>query len=148
MRRRLVVSTAVIALATVLVLGIPLAFVEANRERADAEARLEREADAVAAAVDDRVERGQAIDAAALRGLVHAGHEIVIHPPAAPPIVLGTPGKGRRISAGSGAAGPARVTASVSASEVNAEVRQRWLLIALLAVGAVGAAVLLALVQA
>jgi signal transduction histidine kinase len=55
---------------------------------------------------------------------------------------------GHRISAGSGAAGPARVIASVSAGEVNAEVRQRWLLIALLSAGAVGAAVLLALVQA
>src|SRR3954465_45319 len=104
MRRRLVLSTALIALAAVLVLGIPLAFVEANRERADADARLEREADTVAAAVDDRVERGQAIGAAAPRGPVHAGHEVVIHPPAAPPIVLGTPVNGRRISAGSGAA--------------------------------------------
>src|SRR3954468_16884383 len=105
MRRRLVLSTALIALATVLALGIPLAFVEANRERADADARLEREADAVAAAVDDRAVGGQGTDARALRGLVPAGHEIVIHPPAAPPIVLGTPVKGRRISAGSGAAG-------------------------------------------
>lgn len=148
MRRRLVVSTALIALATVLVLGIPLAFVEANRERADANARLEREADAVAAAVDDRIERGQPVDAAALQSLVHPGHGVVVRPPGAPAVVLGTPLKGRRISAGSGAAGPARVTASVSAGEVDGEVRRRWLLIALLATGAVGAAVLLALVQA
>jgi signal transduction histidine kinase len=148
MRRRLVLSTALIALATVLLLGVPLAFVEANRERADAGARLEREADAVAAAVDDQVERGQQIDRAPLERLVHHGHEVVIRPPGAPAIVLGTPVHGHRISAGSGAAGPARVSASVSASAVNAEVRQRWLLIALLSIGAVGAAVLLALVQA
>jgi signal transduction histidine kinase len=147
-RRRLVLSTALIALATVLVLGVPLAFVEANRERADADARLEREADTVAAAVDDRVERGRPVDAAALRGLVHPGHEVVIHPPGERAIVLGTPVRGRRITAASGAAGPARVTASVSAGEVDAEVRRRWLLIALLAAGAVGAAVLLSLVQA
>lgn len=148
MRRRLVVSTALIALATVLVLGMPLAFVEANRERADADARLEREADAVAAAVDDRVERGQPIDAAALQALVHGGHEVVVRPPGAPAVVLGTPVTGDRISAGSGAAGPARVTASVSAGDVEAQVRRRWLLIALLAGAAVGAATLLALVQA
>jgi len=148
MRRRLVLSTALIALATVLVLGIPLAFVEAHRERADANARLEREADTVAAAVDDRVERGQALDPAALRGLVRPGHEVVIRPPRSAAIVVGTPVTGRRISAGSGAAGPARVTASVSAGEVEAEVRRRWILIALLSAGAVGAAVLLALVQA
>jgi signal transduction histidine kinase len=148
MRRRLVVSTALIALATVLVLGIPLAFVEANRERADAGARLEREADAVAAAVDDMVERGRPIDPAPLERLVHHGHEVVIRPPGQPAVVLGSPVHGRRISAGSGAAGPARVTAAVSAADVDAEVRQRWLLIALLSAGAVGAAVLLALVQA
>jgi signal transduction histidine kinase len=148
MRRRLVVSTALIALATVLVLGIPLAFVEAHRERADANARLEREADTVAGAVDDRVERGQALEPAALRGLVRPGHEVAIRPPGSAPIVVGTPVKGRRISAGSGAAGPARVTASVSASEVDSEVRRRWILIALLSAAAVGAAVLLALLQA
>jgi signal transduction histidine kinase len=148
MRRRLVVSTALIAVATVLVLGVPLAFVEANRERADANARLEREADSVAAAVDDRLERSQALDPAALQNLVRPGHEVVIRPPGVPAIVVGTPVKGRRISAGSGAAGPARVTASVPAGEVEAEVRRRWLLIALLSAGAVGAAVLLALVQA
>lgn len=148
MRWRLVLSTALIALATVLVLGIPLAFVEANRERADADARLEREADTVAAAVDDRVERGQPVDAAALRGLVHPHHEVVIRPPGASAIVLGTPIRGRQITAGSGAAGPARVTASVSASEVDAEVRRRWLLIGVLAAGAVSAAVLLSLMQA
>jgi signal transduction histidine kinase len=148
MRRRLVLSTALIALATVLVLGVPLAFVEANRERADAGARLEREADAVAAAVDDRLERGQPIDPAALQGLVHPGHEVVIRPPGAPAEVLGTPVRGRRITEGSGAAGPARITASVSAAEVDAQVRRRFLLIGLLSAGAVGAAVLLALVQA
>jgi len=148
MRRRLVLSTALIALATVLVLGIPLAFVESNRERADAGARLEREADTVAAAVDDRLERGQPINAAALQPLVRHGHEVVIRPPGAPAVVLGTPVRGRRITAGSGAAGPARITASVSAAEVDAQVRRRWLLIALLSAGAVAAAVLLALVQA
>jgi signal transduction histidine kinase len=148
MRRRLVLSTALIALATVLVLGIPLAFVEANRERSDARARLEREADAVAAAVDDLLEQGRPIDPAALLRLVRRGHEVVIRPRGAAPVVLGARLEGDRISAGSGAALPARVIASVSASEVNAEVARRWLLIALLSAGAVGAAVLLALVQA
>ena len=44
-----------------LILGVPLGIVETRRARSDAAARLEREADAVAAAVDDRVERGQPI---------------------------------------------------------------------------------------
>ena len=78
MRRRLIVSTALIALTAVLVLGIPLGIVEARRAHSDATARLEREADAVAAAVDDRIEARRPIRAAdrdhpaTLRGLTGA----------------------------------------------------------------------------
>ena len=90
MRRRLLASTALIALATVLVLGIPLAFVEANRERDDAVSRLEREADTVAAAIDDRLEARQPIDTAAVRAarpVRPRGHD---RPAAAPAIRVGT----------------------------------------------------------
>src|SRR3954468_10588550 len=61
MRRRLVTSTAAIALISVIVLGVPLGLVEAARVRSDATARLEREADAVASAIDDprRGQRGR-----------------------------------------------------------------------------------------
>ena len=44
-RRRLTRSTALIALAAVLVLGIPLGVVEAARVRSEQTGRLEREAD-------------------------------------------------------------------------------------------------------
>ena len=42
MRRRLVSSTAAIALAAVIMLGVPLGLVEAARVRSDSTARLER----------------------------------------------------------------------------------------------------------
>ena len=59
MRRRLVASTALIALAAVLVLGVPLGIVGARRAHSEAVGRLEHEADTVAAAVDDPVEGGR-----------------------------------------------------------------------------------------
>ena len=81
MRRRLIASTGLIALAAVLVLGVPLGIVQARRARADAASRLEREADAVAAAVDDRVEAGVPITPATLGKVVRPGHTIVVVTP-------------------------------------------------------------------
>jgi signal transduction histidine kinase len=146
-RRRLLASNALIALAAVLVLGIPLAIVEAHRERADAETQLEREADAIAAAVDDRVEVGRRLDVAALRGRVHAGHEVTIRPRRGAAVQVGGPIRGDRITVGSGGAGSARVTASAPSSEVTSRIERRWLLIGLLSVAGIGAAVALGALQ-
>src|SRR3954471_14767219 len=63
MRRQLIVTTALIALAALVVLGIPLGLVETARARSDALGRLEREADGIAAAVDDRAPPGPTIAA-------------------------------------------------------------------------------------
>ena len=70
MRRRLILSTALIALAAVIVLGVPLGIVDAARLRQDETSRLEREADAVAGAIDDRLERGQQVTPALLRRFI------------------------------------------------------------------------------
>ena len=78
MRRRLILSTALIALAAVIVLGVPLALVEAARLREDTTGRLEREADAVSGAIDDRLERGAPVSAALLRGATPAAHRIAV----------------------------------------------------------------------
>ena len=92
MRRRLIASTGLIALAAVLILGVPLGIVETNNARSEATARLEREADAVASAVDDRVERGAPITTAEVAPYVHHGHTAVVVTPdgrrtlAGPPI--------------------------------------------------------------
>src|SRR4051812_6898051 len=149
MRRRLLTSTALIAVAAVLVLGIPLAFVEAHRERADATARLEREADAVAAAVDDRLEAGPAIHPRAPGPPVRPAHQVVIRPPSGAPVVVGSAIAGRRLSAasGTGSSSAARVTAAEPAGEMTARVVRSWLLIGLLSTAGVGAAVLVGALQ-
>jgi hypothetical protein len=90
MRRRLILSTAAIALVAVIVLGVPLGAVEAARLRQESTSRLEREADQVSAAMDDRLERGQPITPALLRRFVPPHHRVAI-----------TDRSGRRISTGS-----------------------------------------------
>ena len=59
MRRRLLWSYVLIALAAMLVLGIPLGVVGARLVRNDAHAGLQREATAAATLVDDDLEHGR-----------------------------------------------------------------------------------------
>jgi signal transduction histidine kinase len=147
-RRRLILSTGAIALAAVLILGVPLGIVESRRARSDAAARLEREADAVAAAVDDRVERGQRISSSDIAHLVRRGHTVVVMTPDGRRTVAGARLAGDAFTQRSGAAQRARITASEPRSEVDERVRNVWLLIAALGAGGVLAATALAALQA
>lgn len=148
MRRRLIASTGLIALAAVLILGVPLGIVETSRTRSEAAGRLEREADAVAAAVDDRVERGRPITQAQLAPYVRHGHTVEVVVPGGRRTVAGAPLHGAVLSERSGAAQRARITASEPRSEVDHRVIGVWLLIAGLGAGGVLAATGLAAVTA
>lgn len=147
MRRRLVVSTALIALAAVLVLGVPLGIVEARRSHSDATARLEREADAVAASVDDRLEAGRTIGPASIQAFLRPGHRVTVVAKNGHVTSVGHV-SGPTQNVRSALARDAQVTASAPTAEVGERVRKVWLLILLLAVGGTGAAVALALLQA
>jgi signal transduction histidine kinase len=146
-RTRLLVSTVGIALAAVLVLGIPLGVVQAERERSTATSRLEREADAVAAAVDDRLEAHQALDTARLEKLVRRGHRVTIAVPGRPTTIVGAPIDGGALRVPSGASQRARVIAAAPISELNERQRHVWLVVSALSAAGILAAVLLALVQ-
>src|SRR3954468_5188687 len=102
MRRRLVTSTALIALASVIVLGVPLGLVEAARVRSDETARLEREADAVAGAIDDRLGAPQRLYAPPLERLVRPGHRVVIVTRSGQRLAVGSSFGGRVLRARSG----------------------------------------------
>jgi signal transduction histidine kinase len=147
LRRRLVTSTAIIALASVFVLGIPLGLVEAARVRSDATSRLEHEADGVAGAIDDRIEAGQPLIPAQLTRYVRPGHRVVITR-AGRRISVGPPLKGELTRVRAGSSRGAVVVAEGPAAEVRGRVARAWLLIAALAVGGVAAAVALAFLQA
>jgi signal transduction histidine kinase len=148
MRRRIVTSTAAIALASVLVLGIPLGLVEAARVRSDATSRLEREADQVAAAIDDRLEAHQPLVPDALARYVRSGHRVVITTRDGRRVSVGPDLRGELTRVRSGSSRGAVVVAEGPASEVHDRVLRAWLVIAALAVGGVAAAVALAFVQA
>ncbi len=147
MRRRLIVTTALIALAALMVAGIPLGIVETRRARSDELARLEREADDVAATLDDRLEHGEVPSPAQLATLVPPGHAVFIR-------------RGRvRVRAGAIPAGPVlvgrsganqgtSVTIVISSDGVDDRQRDVWLLIAGLIVAGTTAAAGLAVLQA
>jgi signal transduction histidine kinase len=147
-RRRLILSTALIALAAVIVLGVPLALVEAARVRQDSSGRLEREADAVAAAIDDLLEAHQAVSPTLLARHTPAHHRIVVTTTAGRTIASGPPLAGDISSANAGSSVGGQVVAQAPAAERDARIHRVWLLIVALSAGGVLAAVALAALQA
>jgi len=148
MRRRLILSTALIALTAVVVLGVPLALVEAARLRQDSTGRLEREADAVASAIDDRVERRQPVTPARLRRTIPASHRITVETSGDRRVVSGPPIGGEVLRARAGAGLGLSVVAEAPIGELEARVHRAWLLIAALSLAGVLTAVALAALQA
>jgi signal transduction histidine kinase len=144
MRRQLIATTALIALAAILVFGIPLGLVESARARGDALSRLEREADGIAAAAGDEAR----LNASHLARFLRPGHAAVVTAGGGP-LRLGRMPAGHPLSARSGASqGGVRVTVFAPASEVSHRVRQVWVLVLALAVLGTAAAAGLAVLQA
>lgn len=148
MRRRLILSTALIALAAVIVLGVPLGAVEAARLRQDTTGRLEREADAASGAVDDRLERRQRISPDLLRRFVRPSHRITVTTRSGQQVASGPALGGRVLVVHAGSAYGGSVVAEAPMGELDQRVHHQWLLIALLGLGGVLTAVALAAVQA
>jgi signal transduction histidine kinase len=131
----------------VIVLGVPLGAVDAARLRQDSTSRLEHEADAVAGAIDDRLERHQSVSPPLLRRFISEGHHITVTTRSGRRITTGRPiGASLRVQAG--AALGASVIAEAPIGELNTRVRRAWLLIAALSLGGVLIAVALAALQA
>jgi signal transduction histidine kinase len=147
-RRRLIVSTALIALAAVIVLGVPLGAVEAARVREDSTSRLEHEADAAAGAIDDRLEAHRTVSPALLRRFTRPTHRIVVTTRGGQVISTGAPLDGSILRARAGTSPTARVVAEAPVGELDDRIHRVWLLIAALGVGGVLIAIALAAVQA
>ncbi len=148
MRRRMILSTALIALAAVVVLGVPLAAVEASRLRQDAGSRLEREADAAAGAIDDRLERGAPISPALLRRFARPAHRITITTRDGRRVSTGPPLSGEALVVRAGSSEGAAVAAAAPRGELDERIHHEWLLIAALGLGGVLIAIALAALQA
>ena len=149
MRRRLILSTALIALAAVIVLGVPLGIVEAARLRQDVTTRLEREADSAAGAIDDRLEQHRPISPAHLRRFARPAHRIAVIPRhGGRRVATGPPLTGGVLRARAGSASVGTVIAEAPVSELNARVHHAWLLLAGLSTASVLIAIALAALQA
>jgi signal transduction histidine kinase len=147
MRRRLLASTTLIALAAILVLGIPLGIVGARLVRTDATSRLEREADAVAADVQRQLAQHRPLDRDDLLALVKNGDRIVVDVPGTPRFSVGPDVQGRTLRVRSGASAGPSVTVVAAAHDVDRRQREVWLLIAGLGILGIVVAVALALEQ-
>ena len=148
MRRRLILSTALIALAAVIVLGVPLGVVDAARIRSESTSRLEREADDASALIDDRVEAHRPIPAALLDRARRAGHRIVATLPGGRTVVTGPPLRGPIQTAHAGARHGGPVIAQAPAAETDGRIHRAWLLLGALGLGGVLTATALASLQA
>lgn len=149
MRRRLLVSTGLIALAAVLLLGVPLGIIGSRLLVQSATGRLEREADRAAARVAEARSRGEALDGALLATLAAPGHRLEAIGPGGRTVSGGdrVPGPRVRVRAGN-VTGGVRVTVIAPANERTERIGAVWLAVAVLSLIAIAAAVGLALVQA
>lgn len=146
MRRRLLTSTLVVAVVSVILLGIPLGVVATRLIRDEAQKRLNREASQVATDLDVTHATGEKLDSELLakfaaddRFVVVTGHSTVsAGERIKPPLIKGT------------AAGDFGdiVTVYASNTETNSQIATVWVVVAALAVAALGAAVVLARLQA
>jgi signal transduction histidine kinase len=147
MRDRLMASTALIALAAVLVLGVPLGVVGARLVRSDANGRLEREADRAAAVVERLRAQGRPITSAALAREVRPGHRVEVLLAGGRLVAAGRVSADDVLRVGAGADPGARVTVIAPAEDVSRRAEGVWLLVAALGGGGVVLAIGLAFVQ-
>ncbi|MBO9531898.1 MAG: HAMP domain-containing histidine kinase [Solirubrobacteraceae bacterium] len=147
MRRRLLVSTSLIALAAVVLLGVPLAIVGTALIHQRADMVLERRADAIALRVARAQARGDDIAAVPVADLIPRNSAVQVSG-AGEAITLGRVPSGRVTRETSGDGGPLRVTLVAPASARDDDVGALWLTVFGAGFGAVIAAALLASFQA
>jgi signal transduction histidine kinase len=147
-RRRVLWATVTVAVAGILVLGVPLAFLAGRAVRNDALRRLDREASSVAFAIDDDLEHHRVLDRSLLDALAGEDRQIVVTETDGREIRSGDELPGRTLSATVPVERHGTVSVVVDAGETNRRVLSAVLVIAGLGVLGVAAAVALAMLVA
>ena len=147
MRRRLLLSTCLIAVAAVVVLGLPLGFVGSTLLHDRADMRLERRADAAAIRLARADARGEPLTAALVAGVLRADEALEVTSDGRTTL-LGTRPRGDTVQVVSGDGGVVRVTLLAPRGAGDDDGRAVWLTVAGLGLAAVLAAAALAFVQA
>jgi signal transduction histidine kinase len=148
MRRRTLLSTVLIAVTAVLLLGVPLGVVGTRLMTASATSRLEREADRAATRLAALRKAGQSVDAAAVASVAAPGHRLEVRLADGTILAGGDPvDHGFRVAAD----GPGvfrSVVVIAPADERSEHQTAVWLAVAILSSLAITVAVVLALLQA
>ena len=148
MRRRFLVSTILIALVAIVLLGVPLSFVLDRLAREATINRLERSAAAVAVAIEPTVAEGARPDARLLEQLTPRGDQTVVHMADGGRIEAGERTTGPTISVETNAGAGTTVELVAPATPVIDTVRRSVLTLAAVAAVGLVSALILATVQA
>ncbi|MEY2568564.1 MAG: hypothetical protein QOE35_3093 [Actinomycetota bacterium] len=99
MRKRIVLATLGVAMAGILVLGVPLAIAARRVVRNDALRRLDRQADAVGFAIDDDIEAGRPVEVVKLDHFVEGTRYVEVVDAHGKRTTAGHPVAGRSLTA-------------------------------------------------
>jgi signal transduction histidine kinase len=146
-QRRLLISTLVVAVVAVLLLGVPLTFVVSQLQVSQATAQLRRDASTLARALQGRVNSGLPPDAAEAAESLPDRYVIIMQH-GARTVMVGTRPPAHQTISAQGLTRDFSVTVQADNSYVAGKVDRGLLQIGLLALLAVAVAVLLALLQA
>jgi signal transduction histidine kinase len=147
-RRRFLVSTILIALTAIVLLGVPLAFVLDRLAREATINRLERSAAAVAVAIEPIVREGDQPEAELLEQLTPPGDQTVVHTVDGGRIQVGARTAGPSLSVVTDAGAGTTVELIAPATPVIDIVRRSILTLAAVAAVGLALALVLATVQA
>lgn len=146
MRERLIRSTLLIAVLTVLTLGLPLAVLARIEVGSSAQESLQQQAATVAAGLEDHLDSGTVITAARVNQLL-PGRRVLITTATGENLTFGPAIHGRVQRASTSLSG-ATITVEESSSATDDRVRNVSLLVLALSVAAIAGAVALAVRQA
>ena len=148
MRRRLLVSTLAVAVAAVLLLGLPLAFVISRLQVSEASQQVRRDATSLARGLQARVNDGTPPNVAQLGKSLLPDRYVIIRQYTVGRTILGEEPPARDTIRAQSVTRDFKVTVEADDSTVVARVVKALLLISALALLAVGVAVALAILQA
>ena len=148
MRRRIVWASVSVAIAGILVLGLPLALLARKVVRDDVRNRLDREATSIGFAIDDDLEHQRTLDRALLDRLAGDDRQVTVYLSSGAVVTGGPKVVGRTITGSATVERHGRVSVSIAAGGTERREAFAVAVVALLAAAGVAAAVVLALVVA
>jgi signal transduction histidine kinase len=98
-RRRIILATVAVAVAGIVVFGVPLAVLARQMVRADELRRVDREADAIAFAIDDDIEAGRPVQPSLVQRVLRPDRQVTVIDPHGRRTVVGPALEGRTITA-------------------------------------------------